>query len=66
MFKDGCPVCGYAVHQDYSEGKGTGGRRSRRAQRKNIGETDPLPWWIYGLSFGLLVLVIALIIMNAR
>lgn len=66
VFKDGCPVCGYAVHQDFSDRKGNGSGKSRRIKQKKSGETDPLPWWIYGLSFGLLVFVIALIIMNAR
>ncbi|HHU36278.1 MAG TPA: zinc-ribbon domain-containing protein [Treponema sp.] len=59
-FKDGCPTCGYAFPKDGENGSAP--QKNKKKRKPN--ETDPLPWWIYVVSLGLLALVVALIIMN--
>ena len=65
VFKDGCPACGYALHTDYRDGHNSSIPASRNGKTP-VGGSDPLPWWIYGLSLGLLAVVLVLIILNAR
>lgn len=53
-------MCGYAFPP---------GGENRAPPQKNVkpsksNDTDPLPWWIYLVSLGLLALVIALIVIN--
>ena len=65
IFKNGCPVCGYAVKTDDMVSTGDTRRIRDSLKRKRGTATDPLPWWMYVLSFGLLIAVLALVIMNA-
>ncbi len=64
-FRNGCPVCGYAVKTDDASRTGSTHQVQKRPLGKRSSATDPLPWWIYVLSFGLLALVAALVVMNA-
>lgn len=55
VFRDGCPVCGYAFARDGKTPSGTG--------EKKKGGIDPLPWWVYLATFALLGAMIAYILL---
>lgn len=57
VFKEGCPVCGYAFRPggpSPEPGDGSSGKRG----------ADPLPWWMYAASIGLLVLLVIVILLR--
>lgn len=54
IFRDGCPVCGYAF---------AGADRGRPGQGGAKGESiDPLPWWVYAVTFTLCAALVAYIV----
>lgn len=63
QFKSGCPQCGYAFHPDSSAPVTQ--HKQKNKNRANSAATDPLPWWVYLVSLGMLAGVVTLILMNA-
>lgn len=58
IFRDGCPVCGYALTAS------TKTADEKSVAKKKADQIDPLPLWIYLVSFLLLTGLIVLILLQ--
>ncbi len=67
-FSVGCPKCGYAVNSDLNTKKNNNKGKSKKnkvnSSYKENRYDDLLPWWVYSLVAGLLVILITYMVLQ--